>query len=228
MASEIVVQGETLEDALSLAAEQLGVAADDLDYEVLEGAAKGGRGLGTREVQISARIREDGPETGAAAADEAAGAPPIDTEDLIDTVLDAMDELLDAFDLDADSEGYVDPEGSVVVEVAGPDLGCLIGRRGQTLEAIQYLLSRIASRHAGTRIRVLADAEGYRARRKEALTELALRTAHRVAQSRRSIALRPMTPAERRVVHMALAEEQSVETWSEGEEPSRKVIVGPR
>lgn len=160
--------------------------------------------------------------------EEALAEPVGDLDDLVDLALDATDEILDGFDADADAEGYADPEGNIVVEITGPDVGGIIGRRGQTLEAIQYLLGRVVSRTAGRRIRVLVDAEGYRARRREALEELAHRTARKVAQTRHATALRPMGPAERRVIHIALSEDPAVETRSEGEEPDRKVVIEPR
>jgi spoIIIJ-associated protein len=244
--SEIEVQAEGVEAALELAAQQLGVPESDIGYEVVDSGAKGMLGIGAREVTLRAWVLGDqqssgdsatepaGEPVGVAAGTETAeqetDAPMSDEEsaDLVEIVLDAVDEILDGFDVDADSEAYIDPEGSVMVELTGPDLGGLIGRRGLTLEAMQYLLGRVASRATGRRVRVIADAEGYRARRREALTELAFRTARRVTQSRQSIALRPMPASERRVIHVALADEAHVITESEGEDPNRKIVISPR
>lgn len=230
--SSVGARGESLESALEAAAAELGVPVDELAYEVEDAGSKGLLGLGAREVSVRAWPKSDepdsSPEHGSEKEEALAPLSEADQLELVDAALDAVDEVLDGFDLDADAEGYTDPEGNVVVEVSGADLGCLIGRRGQTLEAVQYLVSRVVSKAAERRVRVVLDAENYRARRREALEELALRTASRVAGSRQSISLRPMTPSERRIVHMALAEEPSVDTHSEGEEPNRKVVVSPR
>jgi spoIIIJ-associated protein len=227
----VEARGESLESALEAAAAELGVPVDDLAYEVEDAGSKGLLGLGARAVALHAwRKTEDAGTSPERGQEEGEPPPPLSEAEqlaLVDTALDAVDEILDGFDLDADAEGYTDPEGNVVVEVSGSDLGCLIGRRGQTLEAVQYLVSRVVSKAAERRVRVVLDAENYRARRREALEELALRTASRVAGSRQAVSLRPMTPSERRIVHMVLAEEPGVETHSEGEEPNRKVVVSP-
>lgn len=239
--SSVEARGESLESALEAAAAELGVATDELAYEVEDAGSKGLLGLGAREVLVRAWLASEesggeSPEAGPVHEPSEAGSayePPAPLSEaqqleLVDTALDAVDEILDGFDLDADAEGYADPEGNLVVEITGSDLGCLIGRRGQTLEAMQYLVSRVVSKAAERRVRVTVDAENYRARRAEALEELALRTANRVAGSHQSISLRPMTPSERRIVHMALANEPGVETHSEGDEPNRKIVVSPR
>lgn len=249
MGTAIEVEGDSVEAALEEAAERLGVGVGDLDHEVVDEGKRGVLGIGARDVVVRAWARAgagsptDGAPGEAATEEEAAATPsaparaaeaPTPTlsakelDDLMDVALDATDEVLDGFDADADAEGYLDPEGNIVIEISGADVAGLIGRRGQTLEALQYLLSRIVSKAAGHRVRVLVDAEGYRARRREALEDLAQRTARKAAESRSAIALRPMSAAERRVIHLALAEDSAVATRSEGEDPDRKVIVEPR
>lgn len=229
--SSVEARGESLEAALDGAAAELGIPVEELSYEVEDEGSKGLLGLGAREVSVRAWPKGGEREAGAAEGPVDEGPPQALSEaeqlELVDAALDAVDEVLDGFDLDADAEGYMDPDGNVVAEVSGSDLGCLIGRRGQTLEAVQYLVGRVVSRAVERRVRVVLDAENYRARRREALEELALRTAGRVAGSRRPISLRPMTPSERRIVHMVLADEPGVETHSDGEEPNRKVVVSP-
>lgn len=244
MNATVEAKGDTLEEALEAAAAELGVEPGGLAYEVVEEGKRGVLGLRSRAVVVRAWVqaREDkAPEGGV--GDEAVAVPraigvsaehmekrePCGAEeDLVDLALDAMDEILDGFDADADAEGYLDPEGNIVVEVTGPDVAGLIGRRGHTLEAIQYILGRVVSRAAGRRVRVIADAENYRARRRQALEDLAVRTARRATQSRRAMSLRPMSPAERRIIHLALAEDDRVSTHSEGEEPERHVVIEPK
>lgn len=136
--------------------------------------------------------------------------------------------VLERMEVDAGLESRIDEDGTVHINIVGEDLGLVIGRRGQTLDALQFLVNQVANRGDGRRVRIVLDVEGYRARRAEALTALARRTAARVRRQGRKVALEPMNALERRVVHLALAAEKGVETYSEGEEPHRRVIIAPR
>jgi spoIIIJ-associated protein len=118
--------------------------------------------------------------------------------------------------------------GYVFCDVFGKNVGLLIGRRGQTLDALQYLVNVAASRHCPGHERVILDVEGYRSRRKEALERLAARVADRVRNTGRRVRLEPMSPHERKVIHVALQQEKGITTFSEGEEPYRKVVIAPQ
>jgi spoIIIJ-associated protein len=137
-----------------------------------------------------------------------------------------LERVVDALDLEADVQVDEDAE-QIVGRVDGEDVGLLIGRRGQTIDAVQLLCYRAAFRGVQERKRVVVDASGYRERRQEAIERQADRAADRVFKTDKEIELEPMTPSERRVVHQYLKDRAGVETFSEGEEPERCVIVAP-
>ena len=148
---------------------------------------------------------------------------PADPVDRLEIVLD---EVLDALDLDG--EIVIDEEeDQILAKIEGDDLGLLIGRRGQTIDALQLLCYRIAFRGAGERKRVSVDAAGYRDRRRETVERQADRAAERALETGKEIELEPMTSVERKVVHDRLKDRPGLETFSEGEDPERCVIVAP-
>ena len=119
----------------------------------------------------------------------------------------------------------VDEEGALSITMEGKNMGILIGKRGQTLDSLQYLANRVANKHQDGYVRVKLDTENYRARREETLKHLAKNIAHKVKRNRRPVALEPMNPYERRIIHSALQSDPYVTTHSEGEEPYRKVVI---
>jgi spoIIIJ-associated protein len=147
-------------------------------------------------------------------------------EEPVERVEAVLDEIVDALDLPAEvtvEEG----EDQISGRIEGEDLGVLIGRRGQTIDAIQLLCYRIAFRGRGDRKRVSVDASGYRERRRETVERQADRAAERALETGKEIELEAMTATERKVVHDRLAERSGIETFSEGDEPDRCVIVAP-
>jgi spoIIIJ-associated protein len=137
-----------------------------------------------------------------------------------------LEEIVDALDLDAEIDVSEDDE-QISANVDGDDLGLLIGRRGQTIDAVQLLCYRAAFRGRGDRKRVSVDAAGYRERRRETVERQADRAAERALETGKEIELEPMSATERKIVHDRLAERSGLETFSEGEEPERCVIVAP-
>ena len=119
----------------------------------------------------------------------------------------------------------IDADGALSIEMKGDNMGILIGKRGQTLDSLQYLANRVANKHQDGYVRVKLDTENYRARREETLKNLAKNIAYKVKRSRRSVSLEPMNPYERRIIHAALQSDPYVTTHSEGDEPYRKVVV---
>jgi spoIIIJ-associated protein len=148
------------------------------------------------------------------------------SEDPVERVETVLDEIVDALDLPAEVT-VDDREDEIAARIEGDDLGVLIGRRGQTIDAIQLLCYRIAFRGRGDRKRVSVDASGYRERRREAVERQAERAAERALETGKEIELEPMTATERKLVHDRLAERSGIETFSEGDEPDRCVIVAP-
>lgn len=134
-------------------------------------------------------------------------------------------DTLKAMDMDVEITSSIDKDGALYVDMKGENMGILIGKRGQTLDSLQYLANRVANKHQSGYVRVKLDTENYRARREETLKHLAKNIAHKVKRNRRSVILEPMNPYERRIIHSTLQSDPYVTTHSEGEEPYRKVVV---
>lgn len=143
----------------------------------------------------------------------------------IAAVEDFLKNTLSAMNMEVEISSEIDADGALSVNMSGEHMGILIGKRGQTLDALQYLANRVANKHQDGYVRVKLDTENYRARREETLRHLAKNIAHKVKRTRRPVALEPMNPYERRIIHSALQSDPYVTTHSEGEEPYRKVVV---
>jgi spoIIIJ-associated protein len=242
----------TVEDAIEKAAAALGIRPDQVVFEVLDRGSTGFLGIGTRDARIlvesSQLIRgltpphhPDHPhqskdeemvrpveEQGEAAQRvehnrvAAADVP----DDLIVKVDEFMTALVGAMGLDATVDAY-DVGEAVAVDVATKETGLFIGQKGETIDAIQYLVNVAVYKNRPFVKRIVVDSEGYRQRRVEAIQGMAHRTARRAIRERRSLSLPPMSAAERRVVHLFLKENPQVTTSSEGKEEGRRVIVSP-
>ncbi len=147
------------------------------------------------------------------------------SEEAIKAVEAFLNDTLKAMDMDVEIVSEIDSEGALSVEMKGSNMGILIGKRGQTLDALQYLANRVANKHQEGYVRVKLDTENYRARREETLKHLAKNIAFKVKRTRRAVSLEPMNPYERRIIHATLQSDPHVTTHSEGEEPYRKVVV---
>jgi spoIIIJ-associated protein len=219
-----VVSAPTVEEARRLALEGLrkivpSVDEADVEFVVLEEGNKGGFfGRGKIEAQVEARLRPSG--QAPTPSDEG---PPPGAEALrafVQTVVDLMG-------VEASVEAYDTPD-AVHAEISGDDLGILIGRHGTTIDALQYVAAIAVNGDRRHRRQVVIDAEGYRTRREVSLKALADRMAQKVARESGSVQLKPMTAAERKVIHLHLKDDPRVETASEGQEPFRSVVVSPR
>lgn len=200
----------TVDEAVADALQELGVARDMVDIQVLEEGNKGFLGiLGGKQARV--RVTE---------------------KDIRASKLEAgmlfLKGLLEKLGNDASVAQIPQEDGTVLWELSGEGLGLLIGRRGQMLDAVQYLVNVVANKGEGEWVRIVLDAAGYRKRREETLQQMALRIAERVKQQQRRSALEPMNAMERRIVHMALADDEEIETFSEGDEPFRRVVVAPK
>ena len=198
-------KGKTLDEALMQASVELGCASTDLEYNVVSEGSIGFLGLiGSKPFVISARKKKT----------------------FVDDVREYLETLFKAMDIQADIKiEFNETDNLLDIDVEGPEMGILIGKRGQTLDALQYLISLAVNKKSDSYIRVKLDTENYRARRKETLENLAKNIAFKVKRTKRSFALEPMNPYERRIIHATLQNDKYVSTRSEGEEPYRKVIV---
>jgi spoIIIJ-associated protein len=224
---DVEESGKTVEEAVEKALEKLGLDESEVDIEVLNVGRSGILGIGGDRARVVVRPK------GTAAAPTPA-APPATGEDT-ETAVGILEHLLELMNVDASvrvraPETPGDGLGLVraVLDVSGDDLGILIGRRGDTLSSLQFLVNLMVSRKMKTRTAFGIDVEGYRRRREESLRGLALRMADRVKATGQSITLEPMPPNERRIVHLALAKDPNVITVSIGEGESRKVAITPR
>lgn len=148
---------------------------------------------------------------------------------IADTTIEAIQDILKYFNVgEVTIEEYEGDEGELILDITGDDLAVLIGRHGRTLDSLQFLISSITSRIVGHRYPIVVDVEGYKARQRQKIEDIALNAADKAVDQDRSIKLRPMTPYERRIVHIALRGDDRVETVSEGEGRARRVVVSPR
>lgn len=148
---------------------------------------------------------------------------------IADTAIDAIQDILKYFDVgEVSIEEYEGDEGELILDITGDDLAVLIGRHGRTLDALQFLISSITSRIVGHRYPIVVDVEGYKGRQRQKIEDIALNAADRAVSQDRSVKLRPMTPYERRIVHITLRNDDRVETVSEGEGRARRVVISPR
>lgn len=197
-------KAKTVEEALTNASMELGVASTELDYEVIEKGTTGFLGIGAKPAIIKAKKKDS----------------------FLDEIQTYLDNLFKAMEVESKVTIDYDKDESVMnIDVSGPDMGILIGKRGQTLDALQYLISLFVNKKSESYIRVKLDTENYRQRRKDTLENLARNIAFKVKRTRRSFTLEPMNPYERRIIHSSLQNDKYVATRSEGEEPYRKVVV---
>ena len=197
-------KGKTKDEALMQASVELGVPSTDLEYEVVSEETKGFLGIGSKPCIIKARRKKT----------------------FIDEIREYLESLFKAMDIQTEIQIEFDETENVLsINLEGPEMGILIGKRGQTLDALQYIISLAVNKKSESYIRVKLDTENYRARRKETLENLAKNIAFKVKRSKRSFALEPMNPYERRIIHATLQNDKYVSTKREGQEPYRKVIV---
>ena len=148
---------------------------------------------------------------------------------IADTAIAALQDILKYFNVgEVTIDEYESDEGELILDITGDDLAILIGRHGRTLDALQFVVSAITVRSMGFRYPVIVDVEGYKSRQREKLESIARSTANKAASQHRSVKMRPMTPYERRIVHIALRDDDRVDTASEGEGSARHVVVVPR
>lgn len=152
-----------------------------------------------------------------------------EVDKIADTAIEAIQDILKYFNVgEVSIEEYEGDEGELILDITGDDLAVLIGRHGRTLDALQFLISSITSRIVGHRYPIVVDVEGYKGRQRQKIEDIALNAADKAVSQDRSVKLRPMTPYERRIVHIALRGDERVETVSEGEGRARRVVVSPR
>ena len=249
MAKVIEKSAKTVEDALKAALEELGAKENEVEYEIIEEASKGFLGLiGSKPAKVRVTIKENGEKN-------TENEKPIDKkieekENVVEkddvkekiekkpkddgsdnkTIEVAMKFLQDVFrDMQLEVKIESESAGDVhVFNVCGENLGILIGKHGQTLDALQYLVNLAANRNGGDKVHFIVDVENYRKRRAETLQNLARNLADRAIRMNQSVKLEPMNRYERKIIHTSLQDDEKVTTYSKGEEPYRYIIISPK
>lgn len=231
---------KTVDDAITAACQDFFVTSDKLDYEVLEEGSSGFLGIGAKPALIKARVKEDKEIVKETVKEpikevlkeektfvkETAKVSNVDASEVEEAAKKFLGEVFDAMEMEVIVDAkYDDAEKALDVDMRGEEIGILIGKRGQTLDSLQYLVSLVVNRGQADYIRVKLDTENYRQRRKETLENLAKNIAYKVKRTKRPVSLEPMNPYERRIIHSALQNDRYVTTHSEGEEPFRRVVV---
>ena len=195
--------GKTVEDAITEALVNMGVTSDQIQYEVIDKGSSGFLGLGSKNAVIKVWKKFS----------------------VEESITDFLTQVTSAMGLTVKVEIKVEEDNTYNVELFGDDMGVLIGKRGQTLDSLQYLANLAVNKNTEEYVKIKLDTEDYRQRRKDTLENLAKNIAFKVKRSKKAVALEPMNPFERRVIHSALQGDKFVTTHSEGEEPFRHVVV---
>ena len=247
--------GKTIEDAITEACTKFTVTSDRLDYEIIDKGSSGFLGLNSHPAIIKARPITDGglkteevketkeekeaeekkeviksevtekAERKAPRNEDKNNLSDDEKNEIINKADNFLNDVFKAMEIEVNKKIEFDNYGSLAVNLEGPDMGVLIGKRGQTLDSLQYLVSLVVNKTKGGYIRVKVDTEDYRERRKKTLENLAKNLSYKVKRTRRPVTLEPMNPYERRVIHSTLQNDRFVTTHSEGEEPYRRVVI---
>ncbi len=200
----IEISAKTVDEAITEAVIKLGTTHDKIEYEVIEKGSAGFLGIARKDAVIRVRKKND----------------------VEDNIREFLDKVFDAMKLEVEILIEKEESGNTInVELKGSDMGVLIGKRGQTLDSLQYLTNLAVNKNSEEYVKVKIDTEDYRKRRKETLENLAKNIAYKVKRTKRPVSLEPMNPFERRIIHSALQNDKFVTTHSEGEEPYRHVVV---
>ena len=241
---------KTVSEAITEACAQLSVTSDRLDYQVVSEGSAGFLGMGIKPAIIKARIKEqevkaentfvekevEAPlkeedplitrEETVSSNEETQAPSSFNEEEIISTARVFLSDVFKAMEMPVELDITFDKENTILnIDLKGADMGVLIGKRGQTLDSLQYLVSLVVNRDKEDYIHVKVDTENYRQRRKATLENLAKNIAYKVRKTRRNVSLEPMNPYERRIIHSALQNDRYVTTHSEGEEPYRRVVI---
>lgn len=249
--------GKSVEEAVAAALQELNIAAEQAEVEVLQEAKKGFLGIGRKDAKVRVTVKEaeavveevvyteetvtvampEVPQAEEPAKEEAIAEQTAEVavrepkkyavnDEAIAKAKEFLQKIFTAMKIEVAMEKFINKnDGSVTFKLHGDDMGILIGKHGQTLDALQYLTNLVANKNSADRVRVIIDVEDYRDRRVETLTRLANRLADKVKRTGERVALEPMNPHERKIIHMALQGDRRVTTLSEGDEPHRHVVI---
>jgi spoIIIJ-associated protein len=232
----VEAEGNSIDEAIENALKMLGVTRDRVEIEILSNSARGLFGIGGRKARVRAALRapidterllrQDEEPAPAAQQEETVSTQPLkQSGTAAEQAAQVLRGILNLMDVPADV-GLREEDDHILLEIQGDSSGVLIGRRGQMLDALEYFLNRVVAREGGA-TRVVVDSQNYRTRRRQSLEELARRMGEQAKKRRKTVALDPMSPRDRRIVHMVLQEDPSLSTRSSGKGYFRKLIIIP-
>lgn len=222
---------KNVDEAVAAALSELGVTRDEVDVEVIEEGSKGFLGLGAKDAVVRVTLKEKAAPAVEEKVVKTEKAPVKANKKNVDPVKTAeefLDGIFKAMSLDVNVNAEKGEDNTMSIDLSGENMGIVIGKRGDTLDSLQYLTSLVVNKNTEEHIRVSIDTEHYREKRSEALVALAKRLADKVERSGRKFTLEPMNPYERRIIHSSLQNNDAVTTFSVGSEPYRKVVIAPK
>lgn len=200
---EIIKKGKTVDEAINIALNEMGVSRENVEIEVISEGNKGIFGIGSKDAEVKVILKDFGAE---------------------EIAREFLQGVIEKIGIDANINAETEDD-RINIDISGENMGIIIGRRGETLSSLQYLTNLVVNRRVDDYIKVSIDTENYKQKREEALIKLAHKTAEKVIKYRRSFTLEPMNPYERKIIHSALQENDRISTYSTGSEPMRKVVV---
>ena len=218
-------EGKNATEAIENASRQLNVPKDELNIEILEPGSSGIFGLvGGRKARIRVTVEKKAPEAPPVAEPEA---PPFAPGDAVAVARDSLKTILDLIPIEASVTARLEDD-RVILSIEGDQSGILIGRKGRTLDALQFIVSKIVNKSLEQKVRVVIDSENYRERRKESLVEMALKIGEKAKRIQKPITTGPLNPHDRRIIHLALKDDEELDTKSRGDGVLKKVLIIPR
>ena len=221
-------EGKTTEEAIENASRKLNLPVEELDIDIIEPGSAGIFGLVGKKAKIKVNVKSEKPsdEENGLSPDEENGLSP-DEENGLSTAKETLENILERIPVDSTVKAeYID--GKISLNIVGDKSGLLIGRRGKTLDALQFIVNRVVNKTLEKKIRVVVDSENYRQRRIESLTQMALKIGDKAKRIMKPISTNPMNPHDRRIVHIALKEDEKLDTRSRGEGLLKKVVIIPK
>jgi spoIIIJ-associated protein len=209
-------EGKTTEDAINNACHELNLPRDEMDIEIMEPGSAGVFGIvGGRKAKIKVTISKDVPELA-------------DDEDVLAAAKETLENILALIPIKESTVRAEQTEGAIILNIDGDKSGLLIGRKGRTLDALQFIVNRIANKSLKNKVQIVIDAENYRQRRRDFLIQMALRIGDKARKAGKPMATNLLNPHDRRIVHLALKEDEKLDTKSRGEGALKKVLIIPR
>ncbi len=218
----VETEGKTTEEAILKACEELGAPRQELEIEVLSNGSSGFLGMGAKNARIRATVKEKS----APRISEARPLRAVSDPQAAETAKKILQDILRLLEVEATVDLKEESE-RILLNIKGDGSGLLIGRKGQTLDALEYLINKIVHKDAEDKKRIVVDTENYRLRREDSLVQLAQRLAEKAKRLGRPVTISPMSAHDRRIIHLALQDDKTLRTWSTGSGLYRKVIISP-